>query len=110
MRYPGTEEPGPDPFTESAVAPGVEDAAADTAALVENLNKDEKLKRAFAAGIGIRPEDVDTYVASLDPLVLMRDTWVTNHGYSRGPATPFRSVLEKGTGVLVDSFGVPRVR
>ena len=38
------------------------------------------------------------------------DTRVTNHGFNDGEATPFQSLLEAGTAVLVDNTGVPRVK
>ena len=82
----------------------------DAQALVKNLNVNTDLKAAFAAGIGIRAEDVSSYVEALTPLMLMKDTWVTNHGFQDGKATPYQSVLQKGTAVLVDAKGVPRVR
>lgn len=47
---------------------------------------------------------------SLQPVVLMHDTWVTNHGYRDGRAVPFQSVLQAGTAVLIDAYGVPRVQ
>jgi hypothetical protein len=43
-------------------------------------------------------------------VLLRTDTRVTNHGFSNGVATPRQAVLQAGTAVLVDSFGVPRVR
>ncbi|KAB3522726.1 hypothetical protein GC425_04965 [Corynebacterium sp. zg254] len=82
----------------------------DAAALIDNLSGNEDLNRAFAKGVGINEGDVELYVKSLMPMVLMQDTWVTNHGYDDGQATPFQAVLQRGTGVLVDGRGVPRVR
>ena len=82
----------------------------DAVTLVKNLNQDLTLKAAFASGVGVRAEDVATYVESLKSVILMQDTWVTNHGYEGGKATPYQSVLQKGTAVLVDAKGVPRVR
>ena len=35
---------------------------------------------------------------------------MTNHGFANGQATELQSVLQAGTAVLVDQFGVPRVR
>jgi hypothetical protein len=35
---------------------------------------------------------------------------VTNHGFADGTATPRQSVLQAGTSVMVDRYGVPRVR
>ncbi len=42
--------------------------------------------------------------------MLTRDTRVTNNGYRDGKPTPRQSVLQKGQMVLVDQYGVPRVR
>ena len=52
--------------------------------------------------------DIPTYVTSLTSVLLRADTCVTNHGFANGNATPVQSVLEAGTAVLVDHFGVPR--
>ena len=43
-------------------------------------------------------------------MLLTRDTRVTNHGYRDGRPTPRQSVLQAGQLVLVDQYGVPRVR
>src|SRR5690606_36332277 len=59
---------------------------------------------------GIAPADIGTYVAGLTPVVLIRDTRVTNHGFRDGRATPRQAVLQAGTAVLVDATGVPRVK
>lgn len=53
--------------------------------------------------------DIGDYLGGLSPVVLTADTRVTNHGFDDG-VTTFQSVLEKGTTVLVDDVGVPRVR
>nr|WP_162933182.1 DUF6777 domain-containing protein [Corynebacterium lactis] len=82
----------------------------DAEKLIGNLSADEQLNKAFAAGVGITAADVPRFIRSLEPLILMQDTWVTNHGFSQGKATPFQAVLQRGTGVLVDAYGVPRVR
>ena len=47
---------------------------------------------------------------SLTDVILQIDTRVTNHGFRDGVANPINSVLQAGTAVLVDIFGVPRVR
>jgi hypothetical protein len=60
--------------------------------------------------LGVRPDEIRSYVAGLTPVLLRADTRVTNHGYRDGVATPRQSVLQAGTAVLVDGFGVPRVR
>ena len=49
-------------------------------------------------------------MSSLTSVLLRADTRVTNHGFANGAATAVQSVLEAGTAVLVDHFGVPRVK
>jgi hypothetical protein len=49
-------------------------------------------------------------VNELTPAVLRGDTRVTNHGFTGGRANPLQQVLQAGTAVLVDRFGVPRTR
>ena len=51
-----------------------------------------------------------TTSAKLTPVTLTRDTRVTNHGYRNGRPTPRQSVLQAGSAVLVDRYGVPRAR
>ena len=53
---------------------------------------------------------IPDYIATLTPMVLTRDTRVTNHGYRDGRATKLQSTLQKGTAVLTDQKGVPRVK
>ena len=67
------------------------------------------------AGVGDRHgglplAQVGPFLASLTPVTLRTDTAVTNHGFKDGVATPFQSVLQAGTAVLVDPQGLPRVR
>ncbi|MFE6738454.1 DUF6777 domain-containing protein [Streptomyces tubercidicus] len=66
--------------------------------------------QAFAGVLGKKPGDVPSYLRSLTPVQLTYDTRVTNHGFKDGKATTFQSVLQSGTAVMVDSYGVPRVR
>ena len=82
----------------------------DPDALVDFLTADPQKAQAWSEAIGIDRSDIETYVQSLAPVVLLHDTRVTNHGYRDGHATPFQSVLQAGTAVLVDDQGVPRVR
>jgi uncharacterized protein DUF6777 len=68
-------------------------------------------KAAAWAGVeGITPADIPRYVVELTPVTLRSDPAVTNHGFANGTPTTLRSVLQVGTAVLVDKFGVPRVR
>lgn len=65
---------------------------------------------AWAQAMGITPESIGSLLESLTPVTLRTDTAVTNHGFENGAPTPFQSVLQTGTAVLVDATGVPRVR
>ncbi|SDC80125.1 Protein kinase domain-containing protein [Geodermatophilus telluris] len=84
--------------------------ACDPAGLAAFLTAHPDRGAAFAAVEGIALDEVDTYLASLTPVVLRFDTAVTNHGFTAGAAVPFPSVLQAGTAVLVDDSGVPQVR
>ncbi|MEU8681770.1 DUF6777 domain-containing protein [Streptomyces sp. NPDC048611] len=74
------------------------------------LSGDAAKNRAFAGVLGKQPNDVPSYLRTLTPVQLTYDTRVTNHGFKGGKATTFQSVLQSGTAVMVDSYGVPRVR
>jgi hypothetical protein len=71
---------------------------------------DEAKGRAWADVEGISFNELTTYLRSLTSVILRSDTRVTNHGYRNGRATTRQSVLQAGTAVLVDHFGVPRAR
>jgi hypothetical protein len=78
------------------------------AAFCAALNSDPTF--AWSGGSQIYPSQLRDYFAELTPLMLTRDTRVTNHGYRDGRPTPRQSVLQAGQMVLVDRYGVPRVR
>jgi len=54
--------------------------------------------------------DLATFVRELTPVLLRADTRVHEHGWSDGSAQDAQAVLQAGTAVLVDGYGVPRVR
>jgi uncharacterized protein DUF6777 len=82
----------------------------DVQQLVNFLTANPQKGAAWAGVLGIRQSDIPSYVATLTPLILRADTRVTNHGFANGQATELQSVLQAGTAVLVDQYGVPRVR
>ncbi len=84
--------------------------ACDVGQLIEFLANNPDKSTAFASAAQIPASDLPTYLSQLLPVVLVTDTWVTNHGYESGQATPFQAVLEAGTAVLIDNTGAPRVR
>ena len=65
---------------------------------------------AWARAQGIEPRDIRSFLRSLTPVVLRTDTAVTNHGFRDGRANAYQAVLQAGTAVMVDEYGVPRVR
>ncbi|HET8621203.1 MAG TPA: DUF6777 domain-containing protein, partial [Acidimicrobiales bacterium] len=65
---------------------------------------------AWAGVLGVDVAGIPDFVAGLTAVRLRFDTRVTNHGFNDGEATPFQSLLEAGTAVLVDNTGVPRVK
>ncbi|WP_313896775.1 DUF6777 domain-containing protein [Streptomyces sp. GC420] len=85
-------------------------ASCDVEKQIGFLTADAAKTRAFATVLGIDPSTVPAYLRSLTPLQLMVDTRVTNHGYRDGSATSYQAVLQRGTAVLVDGRGEPRVR
>jgi hypothetical protein len=72
------------------------------------LNADPTLR--WSGGTQVKPEQLAAYFAELTPLMLIRDTRVTNNGFRNGQPTPRQSVLQAGQMVLVDLYGVPRAR
>jgi hypothetical protein len=82
----------------------------DRDALVGFLASDQTKGDAWASVHGITREEIPGYVAGLTDVILQVDTRVTNHGYRDGSPVAVDSVLQAGTAVLIDEFGVPRVR
>lgn len=130
---------GPDPFTMTAIAPSVivvpapspapglfggtrDNGKCAPEAMVTFLSANPDKASAWAAALDSDPtlqwsggdslaaSDIKAYVAGLTPRILAADTRVTNNGFKAGKATPRQSLLKKGTAVLVDDKGVPRVR
>ena len=77
-------------------------------AWVDALNSDPNLN--WDTGQKLTVADIPRYVAELTSLILNVDTRVTNHGFVDLKANPIQSVLQRGTAVLVDKYGVPRVK
>lgn len=97
------------------VAPGLyggtnRESACDVEKLIDFLQANPDKAAAWASVQGITVRSIPQFVRSLTPVVLRADTRVTNHGFFNGQATPFQSVLEAGTAVLVDDLGQPRVK
>jgi len=82
----------------------------DANKLIAFLAQHPDQARAWAGVEAITPSTISGYVRTLTPVLLRTDTLVTNHGFVGGHATAYSAVLEAGTAVLVDQFGVPRVK
>jgi len=79
------------------------------AAWVGALRTDSSLRWSRGSS-GVDPADLWTYFAELTPVLLRADVRVTDHSYIDNTVQPFQAILQAGTAVLVDVFGVPRVR
>ena len=102
---------------------GTQDASrCDPDQMVAFLNSDPDKAQAWVLGINADPafrwsggsdlsvSEIPAFVAELTPVTLVADTRVTNNGYRDGAPTPRQAVLQAGTSVLVDPFGVPRTK
>ncbi len=78
--------------------------------MVDFLAKRPTMAEAWAAVVDTTVDELGSYLARLTPVTLRTDTAVTNHGFRDGRAPSFHAVLQAGTAVLVDEYGVPRVR
>ena len=78
--------------------------------LVAFLEANPDKAAAWASVVDVPVSGIEDYVATLTDVVLQRDTRVTNHGFVDGAANPIQSILQAGTAVLVDEFGVPKVK
>jgi hypothetical protein len=119
------EDPGEDPFTPPADVEGDTTIEAsqpfggsgsnrvcDRDKLIKFLEENPERMAEWARVLAIEPriEEVKKYIAKLHPVTLTRDTQVTNHAFTNGQAVPFQAILQAGTAVLVDKYGVPVVR
>jgi hypothetical protein len=84
--------------------------ACDAQRLVAGLQQRPALAAAWAEVEGIVPGDIPGFAGGLTAVVLRGDTRVTDHGFVTDHASSDQSVLEAGTAVMVDHFGVARVR
>jgi hypothetical protein len=65
---------------------------------------------AWAQVQGIAVTDLRAYISALTPMILTHDTLVQNHGFKNGQPYSHPSVLQAGSAVLVDQWGVPRAK
>jgi hypothetical protein len=82
----------------------------DAQSLLTNLQADRAKADAWADALGLHPQDIPSYVASLVPVVLRSDTAVTSYGYADDHFFAYPAVLQAGTAVLINSYGEPKVK
>lgn len=87
-----------------------DDQVCDAEGIADFLDGEPEKAEAFADALGIDVGSIRDRLIGYTPVVLASDTWVTNHGFADGEASPFPAILQAGTAVLVDELGVPRVR
>jgi len=83
--------------------------ACDTEELLETLMSDPLRREAWRSVFNLADADIPALIDALTPATLSQDTVVMNHGYRDGRPQPVRTILQAGTLVLVDGFGVPLV-
>ncbi|WUI25915.1 hypothetical protein OG976_23450 [Mycobacterium sp. NBC_00419] len=77
--------------------------------MANDLDSHPNAAHAWAAALGLKPQQIPYYLNTLTPVILAADTWVTSHRLAGDKAMPFQTVLQAGDAILVDPVGVPRV-
>ncbi len=102
------------------VAWGTASLTGEAPSLLAELTAEPARAEAFVAALNSDPDlgwsgaltvaDLEAYLKQLSFVALAEDTLVTHHAYSGGTATATQAVLQKGSVVLIDRYGVPRLR
>jgi hypothetical protein len=82
----------------------------DAEQMVAFLEANPDTAAAWAGVLGIGVGEIRSYVATLTPVILRSDVYVTNHGFVNGRPTVIPAVLQAGTAVFVDRYGTPVVK
>lgn len=82
----------------------------DVEKMITFLTAYEDRGRAWAATQGIAFEDLGTYLRSLTPVFALYNLNVTMFGFKNGKSYSYAAVLEAGTAILIDEYGMPRAR
>jgi hypothetical protein len=88
------------------------DLVCDRELLIRSLRARPDRMREWARVLGVEPDirSVARYIRKLRAVTLTQDTRVTNHTFVDGHAVALQSILQAGTAVLVDRYGVPVTR
>ena len=100
--------------TVDGTVPGVfggslDELACDADQLAAFLQAEPDKAAAWAGVLAIDVTDVSAYIAGLTAANLTADTRVLDHGWSGDGLVERETVLQRGTAVMVDARGVPRV-
>ena len=82
----------------------------DVGMMASSLGQNPDRGQAWAGTFNITAGQIPAFLSELTPVLLRTDTRVTSHGFTAGQSTPYQAVLEAGTAVLVNKFGMPVVR
>lgn len=82
----------------------------DKAKLIQYLKDTPDKAAAWADVQGIQVSEIESFVNKTTQTILRSDTRVLNHGWENGHVTSFESVLQYGTAVLVNDYGLPVVK
>jgi len=82
----------------------------DVDALAQALAGNDVVRRSWSMAQSLDPASIEGFLLALTPVVLIRDTLVTDHEFDNGRIIARQAVLQRGTAVLVDRTGMPRVR
>lgn len=78
--------------------------------MAELLRDDRAKAGAWSGQQDLAVTELRAYIGRLTPVVLRSDTAVTSSRFQDGRAQEAQVVLQAGTAVLVDEFGVPRAK
>ena len=85
-------------------------APCDGRILVRALDGDGDLARAWAEAVGIDLDGLHDFIDGLVAVDILDDVRLTDWRHEDGRGVPYQVVLERGTAVLLDRHGEPRVR
>jgi hypothetical protein len=86
------------------------ESTCDGQGLINYLQQQPAKAAAWASVPKISVDQIPAYIQQLTPVRLRSDTRVLDHGYVNGQAYSRQAVLQALTAVMVDKYGMPRVR
>lgn len=98
------------PVDPGVTPPGGASGECDRELLIQMLNQSPERKAQWAKLQNIPANDVETYIRSLTPSVLTRDTRASYFGFKDGKAEQTQVILASGTSVLINGNGEVVVR